>query len=136
MLAGGTFLPRCRRFRFDQPHQNCQPGPRAIDPALHGPDCAFEGLRGLLVGQAVRPHEQDRSALIGGKLGQCGLQILDGEPVVLIGNGDQGGGMVAVRILDLTSFGAMRGEEAVPKDREKPGLHVCAFLEALPARKP
>src|SRR4051794_20174384 len=57
----------------------------AIDTALDGADRAPADVRGLLVGEAGRADQDQRLALIGGKLRERPTEFLEFESAALLG---------------------------------------------------
>ena len=112
-------------------HQLGQPRPGPVHPALDCADLHAQSLRSIIVGQALRAHENDRLALLMRQLLQGSRQVLDRKPVLLIRYSDQAGGMHTFAILNLTARLAVSREIAVSQDSEELGLQVRAGLEVV-----
>src|SRR5918994_4440686 len=106
-----------------------QPGPRPVHSALDRPDLHAQSLRSIIVGQTLRTDEDDGLALLMRQLLQGSRQVLDGEPVLLIRDGDQAGGVHTLSILNLSARLPVSREVAVSQEGEEPGLHVRAGLK-------
>src|SRR5918993_5579391 len=93
-----------------------QPRPGPVHPALDRPDLHAQSLRGIIVGQALRTDENDRLALLLRQLLQGSRQVLDREPVLLIRDGDQAGGVHTLTILNFSARLPVSREIAVSQD--------------------
>ena len=108
-----------------------EPVARAVDAALDRADRAAADLRRLLVGKAGRPDQDQRLALVVGKLRERRAKVLHVHMAVLLGMGREPRRIAAVGVLDLAPPLAALGEIGVAQDGEEPGLEVGPFLERL-----
>src|SRR5262245_32022838 len=98
--------------------QLSQPRSSAVDAGLDSSYCASANAGRLFIGEARCAHQDQRFALVGGKLGKRFTEFPEFHVAVLIGLGLQRLGMVTVAILDLAAALAIFRAKMVAQDRK------------------
>ena len=83
------------------------------------------------VGISRNPDQRDDIAVLGRKLAKGAQEFRHGDPPVMVGQGDQGGGMVAIAVLHVMLALAQAGIKGVAQDGEQPSAQVAARLKAV-----
>src|ERR1700733_15247503 len=104
---------------------------RTVDAAFDGADRASANRRGVLVGEARSPDQNQRFALVLRQFLKRGAEFLEFEMRALCRLGLQGLGVAAVSVLHLPPPLAIIRAEQVAKDREQPCRQVGTGLERI-----
>jgi hypothetical protein len=103
----------------------------AVDTTLDRSHSGAADRGGFLIGQAFRPHEEERFALLRHQALEGGAQILDVEVVHLVRNSFELSRIAAIAVLNFAGALAMLREEGVAQNCEQPSIQVGAGLETL-----
>ncbi len=103
--------------------QLAQPSPRAMDPALDGPDRAPADLRRFLVAQSGGADENECFPLLRWQRAERGEKLAEFQPACLVWLRCQRCGMAAVTVLDLAPALPVFGAIDVAQDGNEPGDH-------------
>src|ERR1700726_3292150 len=104
---------------------------RPVDAALDGADRAAADVRGILIGEAGGPDQNQRLALVLRQLVERGAEFLEFQVRTLGRLRLQRLGVVAIGIFDLAPPFAIVGAEQVAQNREQPRRQVRAGLERV-----
>src|SRR4051812_6671358 len=108
-----------------------QPGTSAIDAAFDRAEICAADPRCLLVGQSLRPDQQERLALLDAELGQGRLHVGEIQARALFGHDSEHPSHGPIRIGYFPATSSYLGIELIAQNGEEPSLHTGTRLELI-----